>query len=154
MLKDLDSLMDKYEIDGLFTFDSPNHSPNLLWLIGMRTTDHLMYLKNQGEEGVIGAFSSIQIGRVKNESFVKRTYDLSEHIVKLLKENKVVRDNRDALIGPMLRDEFSGKTLGVPDGISASILVILQELGYDVKVVRDLVPDARATKSADEFPAV
>ncbi|MFW9795123.1 MAG: hypothetical protein ACFFEE_12515, partial [Candidatus Thorarchaeota archaeon] len=153
MLNDIDSLMEKYEIDGLFTFDIPFQSPNLLWLTGFRTSDNILYLKNKGEEGVIGA-SFNQIGRVENESFIKRVYDLSEYIVQLLKENKVVRDNRDALIGPMLRDEFSGSTLGVPDEIPASILVTLQKLGYNVKVVRDLVPDARATKSADEVKMI
>ncbi|MHA2026899.1 MAG: M24 family metallopeptidase [Candidatus Thorarchaeota archaeon] len=153
MLKDIDTLMEKYEIDGLFTFDSPFHSPNLLWLTGFRTSDIILYLKNKGEEGVIGAYFN-QVDRVKNESFVKRIHDTSEYIVELLKENKVVKDNRDAIIGPMLRDEFSGKTLGVPDEIPASIVVTLEELGYDVKVVRDLVPDARATKSAEEVKQI
>ena len=63
-------------------------------------------------------------------------------------------ENRDALIGPMLRDEFTGKTLGVPDELPASVLDILQKLGYDVKVVRDLVPDARATKSSEEIRTI
>jgi Xaa-Pro aminopeptidase len=145
--------MDKYEIDGLFTFDSPFRSPNLLWLTGMRTTDNLLYLKNKGEDGVIGGYFN-QIDRVKNESFVKRTYDLSDHIVQLLKEEKVVKEYRDVLIRAILGDEFSGRTLGVPDEIPASILVVLQELGYDVKVVQDLVPEARATKSADEIKMI
>jgi Xaa-Pro aminopeptidase len=119
----------------------------------MNTTDHLFYLKSKGEEGVVGGHFN-QIDRIKNESFVKRTYDLSDDIVQLLKENKVVNDNLDVLIGAMLRDEFSGKTLGVPDDIPASILVSLQDLSYDVKVVRDLVPEARATKSADEVKMI
>ncbi len=153
MIKDIDTLMEKYEIDGLFTNNTPFHSPNLLWLTGFRTGDSIFYLKNKGEESIIGAYFN-QVDRAKNESFVKRTYDLTEYVVQLLKENKVVKDNADALIGPMLRDEFSGKTLGVPDEIPASIHVILQELGYDVKVVRDLVPDARATKSAEEVKQI
>ncbi|MFW9841309.1 MAG: M24 family metallopeptidase [Candidatus Thorarchaeota archaeon] len=153
MLKDTDALMDKYEIDGLFTFDSPFRSPNLLWLTGMRTSDNLLYLKNRGEEGVIGGYFN-QIDRVKKESIVKRTYDLSDHIIQLLKENKVVNEYRDVLIRAMLRDEFSGATLGVPDEIPASILVVLQELGYNVKVVEELVPQARATKSAEEIKMI
>ncbi|MHA1944010.1 MAG: M24 family metallopeptidase, partial [Candidatus Thorarchaeota archaeon] len=75
-------------------------------------------------------------------------------IINLLKENKIVKDNEDAIIGPMLKDNFSGEILGVPDEIPASVVVTLQELGYDVKVVRDLVPDARATKSADEVKMI
>ncbi|MFW9808573.1 MAG: hypothetical protein ACFFE6_04240, partial [Candidatus Thorarchaeota archaeon] len=145
--------MEKYEIDGIFTYDSPFNSPNLLWLTGFRTSDHILFLKNKGEEGVIGA-SFNQLDRVKNESFIKRVYDVTEYKVQLLKENRVVSDNEDAFIAPMLRDEFAGKTLGVPDEIPASILVILQKLGYDIKVVRDLLPDARATKSASEIKMI
>ncbi len=153
MLDDMDDLMEKYEIDGLFTYDIPFISPNLLWLTGFRSGDRILYLQNKGEQGIIGA-SFNTLDRVKKESFVKRTYDLSEYIIQLLKEDKVVINNRDALIGPMLRDHFQGKTLGVPDEIPASILVILQELDYDVKVVRDLVPDARATKSPEEVKKI
>ncbi|MFX1560439.1 MAG: M24 family metallopeptidase [Promethearchaeota archaeon] len=153
MLDDIDALMEKYGIDGLFTYDNPFSSPNLLWLTGFRSGDNIIYLRNKGEKGMIGApFNTLD--RVKKESFVNRTYDLSEHIVQLLKENKQVVENRDALIKPMLREEFSGKVLGVPDEIPASILVIVQNLGYDVKVVRELVPDARATKSPEEIKKI
>ena len=142
--------MEKYGVDGLFTFDSPFNSPNLLWLTGFRSGDFILYLRNRREQGIIGAgFNTLD--RVKKESFVKRTYDLSEHTIQLLKDNKAIMDSKDALIGPMLRDEFTGKTLGVPDEIPASVLVILQRLGYDVKVVRDLVADARATKTSEEI---
>ncbi len=153
MLDDMDSLMDKYEVDGLFTYDSPFSSSNLLWLTGFRSSDVILYLKNKGEPGIIGS-SFNALDRVKKESFVKNTYDLTEYIVQLLKENKAVKDNRDALIAPMLRDEFTGETLGVPDEIPASILVIIQDLGYNVKVVGDLVPDARATKSLEEIKKI
>jgi hypothetical protein len=114
--------MEKYEIDGLFSYGSPFDSPNLLWLTGFRTGDRILYLQNKGEQGIIGA-SFNQLDRAKKESFVKKLYDLTEYIVQLLKENKQVMKHRDALIGPMLRDEFTGKTLGVPDEIPASILV-------------------------------
>ncbi|KXH71042.1 MAG: hypothetical protein AM326_03930 [Candidatus Thorarchaeota archaeon SMTZ-45] len=149
MLDDMDDLMVRYGIDGLFAYGSPFDSPNLLWLTGFRSSDRIYYLRNKGEQGVIGAHFNT-LDRVKKESFLKRTYDISEFVIQLYKENKQVIENRDALIGPMLRDEFAGKTLGVPDDIPASVLVILQRLGYDVKVVRNLVPDARATKSPDE----
>jgi Xaa-Pro aminopeptidase len=149
----MDALMEKYEIDGIFAYGSPFDSPNLLWLTGFRSGDRIYYLQNKGEQGIIGApFNTLD--RVKKESFVKRTYDISELVIQLLKENKQIMENRDALIGPMLRDEFTGKTLGVPDEMPASVLVILQKLGYDVKVVRDLVPDARATKSSEEIKKI
>ena len=153
MLDDMDDLMEKYEIDGLFAYGSPFSTPNLLWLTGFRSSDRIYYLQNQGEPGIVGA-SFNALDRVKKESFVKHTYDISELVVQLLKENKQVMENREALIGPMLREKFTGMTLGVPDETPASVLVILQSLGYDVKVVRDLIPDARATKSSEEIKKI
>ncbi len=153
MRDDINNLMEKYEIDGLFSYGTPFNSPNLLWLTGFRSGDNIYYLHNKGEQGIIGApFNTLD--RVKSESFVKNTYDLSDLMVQLLKENKRIMENRDVLIGAMLRDNFTGKTLGVPDEIPASILVIIQKLGYDVKVVSDLIPDARATKSSDEIKMI
>ncbi|MFW9787026.1 MAG: M24 family metallopeptidase [Candidatus Thorarchaeota archaeon] len=153
MRNDMDALMEKYEIDGLFSYGSPFDSPNLLWLTGFRSGDNIYYLRNKGEQGIIGApFNTLD--RVKKESFLKNTYDLSDLIVQLLKENKRIMDHRDTLIGPMLSDNFTGKVLGVPDEIPASVLVILQKLKYDVKVVEDLIPDARATKSSDEIKII
>ncbi len=149
MLEDIHSLMEKYEIDGLFALGSPFDSSNLLWLTGFRSVDAIFYLQNKGEQGIIGAaFNTLD--RVKTESFVTRTYDLSELVIQILKEKKKVIENRAVLIGPMLRDEFTGTKLGIPDDLPASVLIVLQKMGYDVKVVRDLVPDARATKSSDE----
>ncbi|MHA2152824.1 MAG: M24 family metallopeptidase, partial [Candidatus Thorarchaeota archaeon] len=43
---------------------------------------------------------------------------------------------------------------GVPDEIPASIMSLLQKHGYDVKVVRHLIPDARATKTSDEIKMI
>ncbi|MFX1578876.1 MAG: M24 family metallopeptidase [Promethearchaeota archaeon] len=153
MLDDMDALMEKYAIDGLFSYGSPFDSPNLLWLTGFRSGDNIYYLHNRGEDGIIGA-SFNTLDRVKKESFVKRTYDLSELVVGLLRENKQIMKNRDALIGPMLRENFNGTVLGVPDEVPASILVILQRLGFEVKVVEGLVPDARATKSSEEIKTI
>ena len=153
LLDDMEALMETYGIDGLFTYGSPFDQPNLLWLTGFRSADRIYYVQNRGEPGVIGA-SFNTLDRVKKVSFVKQTYDLSELTIQLLKDNKEVMENRDALIGPMLRDEFSGGTLGVPDELPASVLVILRHLGYDVKVVQDLIPDARATKTSEEIKKI
>jgi len=153
MLDDMDALMEKYEVDGLFSFGSSFDSPNLLWLTGFRSGDTIFYLKNKGEQGIIGAgFNTLD--RVKKESFVKRTFDTSELTVQLLKENKQVMKHKDALFGPMLKEFFTGKVIGVPDEIPASILVLIQKLGYEVKVVEDLIPDARATKSSEEIKTI
>jgi Xaa-Pro aminopeptidase len=153
MLDDMDGLMEKYDIDGLLTYGSPFDSPNLLWLTGFRSGDRIFYLQNKGEEGIIGAgFNTLD--RVKKESFVIRTFDMSELTVQLLKENKQFMKHRDALFGPMLKELFTGKVIGVPDEIPASILVLIQKLGYEVKVVEDLIPDARATKTSDEIKII
>ena len=153
MLDDMNNLMEKYEIDALFTYGSPFNSPNLLWLTGFRSGDNIFFLQNKGEQGIIGApFNTLD--RVKKESFVKQTYDMSESYVQLLKENKEVMKHRDALFGPMLKENFAGKVLGIPDEIPASILVHIQNLGYEVKVVEDLIPDARATKTSDEIKLI
>ncbi|MHA1952214.1 MAG: M24 family metallopeptidase [Candidatus Thorarchaeota archaeon] len=153
MLNDIDPLMEKYEIDGLFSYGSAFSSPNLLWLSGFRSPDSIFYLQNKGEEGTIGA-SFNTLDRVKKESFVKRTYDMSESVIKLLKENKTVSEHREEFILPMLKELFTGKTLGVPDEIPASIMSLLQKHGYNVKVVRHLIPDARATKTSDEIKMI
>ena len=153
MLDDMDALMEKYEIDGLFTFGSPFDSPNLLWLTGFRSGDSIFYLQNKGEQGIIGSMFNA-LDRVKKESFVKNTYDLSDLVIQLLKENKQIKENRDSLIRSMIGDSFTGKTLGVPDEIPASLLVSIQKLGYDVKVVDDLLPDARATKTSEEIKMI
>ena len=145
--------MEKYEIDGLFSWGSPFRSANLLWLTGFRSSDSIYYFQNKGGEGIVGApFNTLD--RVKKESFVKRTYDMSESVIQLLKENKVVRNNLDALYLPMLKEHFTGKTLGVPDEIPASTLTELQKHGYEVKTVRDLIPEARATKSSEEVKMI
>ena len=153
MLDDMDALMEKYEIDGLFTFGSPFDSPNLLWLTGFRSGDSIFYLQNKGEQGIIGSMFNA-LDRVKKESFVKNTYDLSDLVIQLLKDNKQIKENRDSLIRSMIGDSFTGKTLGVPDEIPASLLVSIQKLGYDVKVVDDLLPDARATKTSEEIKMI
>ncbi|MFX1483026.1 MAG: M24 family metallopeptidase, partial [Promethearchaeota archaeon] len=127
--------------------------PNVLWLTGFRSGDQIYYLQNKGEQGIIGSqFNTID--RVRKESFVKRTFDMTEFAVQLLKENKVVAENRAALFGPMLQEHFGGDILGVPDDIPASILAMLQEMGIEVKVVRHMIPDARATKDTREVKAI
>ncbi len=153
MLKDMDALMEKYEIDGFFTYGDAFSSQNILWLTGFLSTDRIFYLQNKGEQGIIGTIFNT-LDRVKKESFVKQTYDMSESVIQLLKENKVVRDNQDTLFVPMLQEHFTGNILGVPDDIPSSIFGLLQKHGMNVKVVRDMIPDARATKTPEEVKKI
>jgi Xaa-Pro aminopeptidase len=153
MHDDLDPLMEKYGIDALLADGSPFENPNLLWLTGFRSADNIIYLKNLREEPIVAA-SFLAIERVRKESFITRTYDATSIVVKILQENKAIIDNMDRIYRSFLKDEFSGKTLGVPDDFPASLLVMLQQMGYTIKVVRDLVREARARKSSKEIRTI
>jgi len=153
MHDDLDLLMEQYEIDALLATGSSFENPNIYWLTGFRSPDIIDYLKNKGEEPIV-ASAFLAIERVKKESFIKKTHDLSEVYIQLLKENKKIRDNMDKAYEDFLKNQFSGSVLGVPDEFPASFLVMLQNMGYDIKVVRDLVKEARATKSSKEIEII
>lgn len=153
MHDDLDPLMEQYGIDALLTNGSAFDNPNIYWLTGFRSSDNIIYLKNKGEEP-LAASAFLAIERVKKESFIKKTHDLSEVYLQLLKENKKIRDHMDRAYDDLLKKQFSGKILGVPDEFPASLLVMLQKMGYEIKVVRDLVLEARATKSTKEIEII
>jgi Xaa-Pro aminopeptidase len=153
MHDDLDPLMEQYEIDALLAYGSSFENPNIYWLTGFLSPDDIIYLKNKGEEPLV-ASAFLAIERVKKESFIKKTHDLSEIYIQLLKQNKKIRDNMDRAYDDLLKNQFSGKVLGVPDEFPASFLVMLQKMGYEIKVVRDLVTEARATKSAKEIKII
>lgn len=153
MHSDLDPLMEKYGIDALLAEGSAFENPNIYWMTGFRSSDNIIYLKNKGEEP-LAASAFLAIERVKKESFIKKTHDLSEVYLQILKENKNIIENMDRVYDDLLKTHFSGKILGVPDEFPASLLVMLQEMGYQIKVVRDLVKEARATKSAKEIGTI
>ncbi|MBN2229632.1 MAG: aminopeptidase P family protein [Candidatus Thorarchaeota archaeon] len=150
MLEDLDQLMEKYGIDGLLVNGSAFENQDIYWLTGFRSSDEIIYLKNRGDEPLV-ASSFLALERVKKESLITQTHDLTEVHLQILREKKKVRDNQDRIYGDLLKKQFSGKVLGVPDIFPASILVMLQKMGYTIKVVRDLVMEARATKSPREI---
>lgn len=153
MLKDIDPLMEKYAIDALLTTGSAFENPDMFWLTGFRSGDRIIYFQNKGEQGLVASgFNTLE--RVEKESFIKKTFDLSEFYTQLLRENKVIADNIESIYGPMLRELFTGKTIGVPDNFPASYLIMLQQLGYDVKVVRDLLKEGRETKTTEEIQTI
>ncbi|TFG96959.1 aminopeptidase P family protein [Candidatus Thorarchaeota archaeon] len=153
MHDDLDPLMEKYGIDALLTYGSAFENPDIYWLTGFLSGDDIIYLKNKGEEP-IAASAFLAIERVKKESFIKKTHNLSEVYIQILKENKKIKDNMDRAYDDLLSKQFSGKTLGVPDDFPASYLVMLQKKGYEIEVVRDIVSEARATKSNKEIEII
>ena len=153
MQKDLDPLMEKYGIDALLAKGSAFDNPNIYWLTGFRSTDEIIYLKNKGEEPLV-ASSFLALERVKKESLIKHTHDLSEVYLNIVKENKKIIDNLDRVYDDLLKKQFSGKVLGVPDEFPASRLVMLQDMGYNVKVVPYIVLETRATKSVKEIEII
>jgi Xaa-Pro aminopeptidase len=153
MHDDLDPLMEKYGIDALLATGSAFENPNILWLTGFRSSDEIIYIKNHGEEPLVAA-AFLAIERVRKESFITRTHDYTDIVLKILQENKAVKDNLDRIYTSLLKTEFSGKTLGVSDDFPASLLIMLQKMGFVVKVVRDLVLEARARKSLKEIKTI
>ncbi|RDE16685.1 MAG: hypothetical protein C4K48_01275 [Candidatus Thorarchaeota archaeon] len=153
MYEDLDPLMERYGIDALLTCGSAFDNPSVYWLTGFRSTDEIIYLKNRGDAPLVAA-SFLALERVVKESFITHTHDFTDVVLKILHENKKVNDNMDQIYGSLLRAQFSGKILGVPDEFPASLLVMLQKMGYTVKVVRDLVLEARARKSVKEIKTI
>ncbi len=145
--------MEKHEIDGIIAVGNAFDTPDMYWLTGFRSTDLITYVKNRGEEPAVASlFNTIE--RVEKESRIKKTHDQSEVYIGLMKEGKIPRDHMDVFIEDTMKNLFSGKTIGVPDHLPAERLVKVQKMGYDVKVVPDLLKDARATKSAAEIDAI
>ncbi len=77
MLEDLDALMDANEIDALLAVGNAFAVPDIYWLTGFRSPDNITYFHSKGDKPVgIAAFNTIK--RIKKQSFLTRTYDLSE----------------------------------------------------------------------------
>jgi Xaa-Pro aminopeptidase len=153
MLEDLDSLFEKYEIDGLLSIGNAFDDPNMFWLTGFRSPDSVMYLKNFGEDGIVATgFNTLE--RVMKESFIKKTHDLTDVYIGILKDNERIKDNQDRLYRSLLETDFAGGVLGVPDNFPASHLVMLQRMGYQVQVVSDLLLEARGTKTKEEISVI
>ena len=153
MLEDLDSLMEKYEIDAFLTDGNAFENPAIYWLTGFLSPDTITYMKSKGDEPLISA-SFPAIERVKKESFIKKTHDTTEIRRQILRENLKILDNLDREFEDLLKKHFTGATLGVPDNFPASLLIMIQKMGYEIKVVRDLVTEARATKSDKEIKTI
>ncbi len=153
VLEDLDALMDANEIDALLVVGNVFEVPDIYWLTGFRSPDTIAYFHSKDDKPVgIAAFNTIK--RIKKQSFLKRTYDLSELYLRFRKAGKRAANHPNVVYGTILQEHFTGKTLGVPNHLPARILVAIQNLGYTVKVVPDLLKDARATKSKAEIKTI
>jgi len=153
MLEDLDPLMEAAGIDAIVAEGNAFTTPDIYWLTGFRSPDQITYFKARGDNGLVAAgFNTLD--RIHKESFVTRTYDLTDLLTQLMRQNKRAEDCPDVVYGDIMRKMFTGKVVGVPDHIPARVLVAIQQLGYAVKVVPNLLKDARATKSSTEIKAI
>ncbi|MHA2351247.1 MAG: M24 family metallopeptidase [Candidatus Thorarchaeota archaeon] len=153
MIDDLDTLMERDGIDSLLAVGSAFEVPSIYWLTGFRSPDNIIYFRNINEEPVVAAALKT-LERVEKESFIKKTHDLSDTLRKLRSENKSIQANWDLVYGPILKELFTGKIIGVPDSVPASIVEAIQGLGYKVKAVNELIEDARATKTSKEIEVI
>ncbi len=153
MLADLDGLMAEAGVDAIVLVGNAFEVPDILWMTGFRSPDDVIVVHNRDEETIVAcAFHTVE--RVKKEGFVKRTYDLTDLYRAFMAEGKRARNYPERVLGDVLSNVFSGKTIGVPEHIPASNLLAIQKLGYDVKPVPDLLVDARATKSSREVEMI
>ena len=153
MIDDLDAFMERDGIDSLLAVGNAFEVPSIYWLTGFRAPDNIIYFRNLNDEPVVAAALKT-LERVEKESVIKRTYDWSDTYRKLRRENKSIPANWDLVYGPILKELFTGKTIGVPDSVPASIVEAIQGLGYHVKVVNELIEDARATKTTKEIEVI
>ncbi|MFX1415744.1 MAG: M24 family metallopeptidase [Promethearchaeota archaeon] len=153
MLDDLNALMGKYGIDALFTAGSAFKMNDLFWLTGFRSNDEIVFIQNINDKPVVAA-GFHTLSRVQKESRIKTTHDVTDVFLKLMKENKRPDENLDVIFDDILRSVFTGKTIGIPDDTSSKVYETVLNLGYDVKVVSDIMMDARATKSESETRAI
>lgn len=153
MLEDLDPLMEAAGVDAIVTEGNAFTTPDIYWLTGFRSPDQVIYFKARGDFGTVAAgFNALD--RIRKESFVTHTYDLTDLYTDLMRQNKRAEDSPDLVYGDIFRKLFTGKVVGVPDHIPARVLVAIQQMGYVVKVVPNLLKDARATKSGAEVKAI
>ncbi|MHA2432634.1 MAG: hypothetical protein ACXADO_05320, partial [Candidatus Thorarchaeota archaeon] len=153
MLDDLNALMEKYEIDALFTAGSAFKISDIFWLTGFRSSDEIVFIQNKNDKPIVAA-GFHTLNRVEKESRIKTTHDISGVYLRLMKENKRRAEHLDVVFDDILRSVFTGKTIGIPEDTSSKVLETVQKLDYDVKVVSDFMLEARATKSESEIKAI
>ena len=153
MLEDLDRLMEKEGVDALVAEGSAFEIPDMFWLTGFLSPDSVTYFKNRGEDGVVVSHSK-PLERVKKESFVTRTHDITDLVMEFYVKGDRLSYHPDVLYANVTKNLFSGGVIGVPDHFPASSVLALQTLGHEVKAVPQLIRDARGTKSQREIKAI
>jgi len=150
LLDDVDSLMEQEGIDSLIAHGTAFDIPDIMWLTGFNSPDTITFFRNKGEESVV-ATGFLTLGRVTKESFIKKTFDLTELFIKMIKERKMMVTHPEVYLKEITDNLFTGEILGVPEHFPAQFVVALQQLGINIKVVPLLLKEARATKSSEEI---
>ncbi len=153
VLEDLDRLLENEGVDAVVLQGSGFEIPDIFWLTGFLSPDTIICLHNRGEETIV-ATGLNTLERVVKESRIRRTYDTSDIYVRYMVEGKRIADAPEWVFEPLLRDEFNGSVIAVPNHIPASTLVALQKMGYEVRVLPHIFEEARAVKSDDEVKTI
>ncbi|MBD3404987.1 MAG: M24 family metallopeptidase [Candidatus Lokiarchaeota archaeon] len=153
MLEDFDQFMEDAGIDAFVCEGNAFEVSDIVWLTGFRSTDSVTYFKNIHDKGIV-ATGFKTYDRVQKESFIKEFHDLTPIYKDLIREKKRAYENPDVIYEDILKTHFTGSIIGVPDHLPARVLVAIQQLGYDVKVVPKLLKKARATKSPSEIDII
>ncbi|MBD3157786.1 MAG: M24 family metallopeptidase [Candidatus Lokiarchaeota archaeon] len=153
MLEDLDKLMEDRDIDALIAKGNAFEIPDIFWLTGFRSPDSIIYFKQHDQDGVVAAAANT-LERIKKQSFIEATYDLTETYTEMMKEGKRPSNEPKQIFGEIFDKLFDGDVVGVPNHLPSNALVALQEIGLDIKVVPNLLKNGRATKNADEIKAI
>ncbi len=140
-------------VDAVVLEGNSFEKPDVFWLTGFRSSDTIVCLHAVGEETVVGA-SYHTLTRLLKESFIRETFDLTEIHNRLKAERRRILENQELVYGPLLREHFTGRVLGVTEDTPASVVIALQRLGYTVKSVPYLFKSARARKDQREVAAI
>lgn len=153
MIEDLDRLMQKEGVDVIVAEGTAFEKPDIYWLTGFCSPDSVICYHAVGEETVV-ATGFITLERILKESFIKRTYDITEIQRDLSAKGKKLVDYPDLTYGPLLKSLFTGKVIGAPDHLPASVVVALQQMGHEVKPLPHILQSARARKTVKEIKSI
>lgn len=153
MLEDLDLLMKDRGVDTLVAQGNAFEIPDIFWLTGFRSPDSIIYFKQRDAEPVVAAAANT-LERIKKESFIDSTYDLTDTYTEMKKEGKRPSREPKRIYSEIFEQLFDGDVVGVPNHLPSNVLVALQEIGLDIKVIPDLLKEGRATKNSEEIKAI
>lgn len=153
MLQDLDPLMEQAGVDAIVAEGNAFEVPDIFWLTGFRSPDSVIYFKNRGETGVVAAYFHT-LERIKRESHIEQTLDMTELYTDLISDDKRPYYHPEVVYRKVLGDLFHGDVIGIPDHLPARVVLAIQALGYNIKILPDLIKDARGTKSDEEIKTI